>query len=114
MKLSFPLDIPHTDDETGSKLEKYLKKITEELEKLTTRNIDLRQNCRVAFVEVTTAVADTEVTIAHNLGVTPFMYVANIDLGGYVYDSSRSSWDGTNIYIKCSVANAAARLLVFG
>jgi len=56
--------------------------------------------------------ADTEFTFAHGLGRTPVgFFVMNIDKGGVVYDSG-TSWDATDIYLKCSAANAAVTLFV--
>jgi len=56
--------------------------------------------------------ADTEFTVAHGLGVAPIGFLTtNIDKGGVIYDSG-TAWDSTNIYLKCSVANAAVTLFL--
>lgn len=68
-----------------------------------------------AFTQVVadTGSADTEFTVAHGLGRTPVGFiVVRIDRAGIVYDSG-SAWDGTNIKLKCSAANAAVTLIIF-
>lgn len=111
MKLTFPLNIP---SQPGEELSSFLRTILAELRRFADRNIDIRQNCKVTNLTVTTTTADTEVTVAHNLGVTPFMYIANVDKGGIVYDSRKSEWGSTNIFIKCSIANASIAITVLG
>jgi hypothetical protein len=68
-----------------------------------------------AFTQVVadTGTADTEFTVAHGLGRTPVGFIAiRIDRAGIVYDSG-TAWDGTNIKLKCSAANAAVTLIIF-
>lgn len=56
--------------------------------------------------------ADTEITLAHGLGSTPVGFlVINIDKGGVVYDSG-TAWTSSNMYLKCSAANAAITLFL--
>ena len=58
-----------------------------------------------------TGTADTEFTVAHGLGATPTGYiVVSIDKAGIVYKGS-TAWDATNMYLKCSAANAALKLI---
>lgn len=60
-----------------------------------------------------TGTVDTEFAVAHGLGRTPVGFlVANKDQPADVYDSG-TAWDGTNIYLKCSAANAALLLIIF-
>jgi len=61
-----------------------------------------------------TGTANTEFTVAHNLGFTPDTYlVLKISVGGVIYTSTGgTAWGGENIYLKCTAANAAVRLLV--
>jgi len=108
MKFSFPTEIPIE----GEPLRLFLKAMVDEIRRFSDRNIDMRQNAKVTQVTVTTAAADTEVTVNHNLGVTPFMYIANVDNGGIIYDSRRSDWGINQIFIKCSTATATVQLLV--
>lgn|SRR3990167_3886396 len=109
MKFSFP-PVISSDVE---RLKDYLKLIIREVQRFSDRNIDMRQNCKVADVSVTTENADDEVIINHNLGVIPFMYIANVN-GGTVYDSRRSDWDGDQIFVKCTASNISARFLILG
>lgn len=63
-------------------------------------------------VYTSNAVADTEDTIAHGLGVAPIGFlVINIDKGGVVYDGG-TAWDSTNIYLKCSTAATTITLFL--
>ena len=56
--------------------------------------------------------ADTEFTIAHNVGAVPLGFiVTNIDKGGVVYDSG-TTWTSTNIYLKCTTANTNVTLFL--
>lgn len=71
------------------------------------------ENFQAKYIDVSdTGTADTEFTVTHNLGVVPTIYVWNIDRAGIVYDSRRVDWTIEEIYLKCSVANAALKLLV--
>lgn len=110
MKFSFPPVIP--DDLKG--LQEYLKLIIREVQRFSDRNVDLRQNCKVAFVSTTMGAADTEVTINHNLGVIPFMYIANGDKGGSFYDSRNSDWSESQIFVKHTATTISARFLILG
>jgi len=70
------------------------------------------ENIAGAFQVVTTAGADTEVTIAHELGATPIGFlVLRQDKAGSFYDSG-TAYDDTNIYVKCSTAAVTATLFV--
>lgn len=58
------------------------------------------------------AVADSEETIAHGLGATPVGFlVLRQDKAGSFYDSG-TAYDATNIYIKCSTATVTATLFI--
>jgi len=59
-----------------------------------------------------TGSANTEFTVSHKIGIVPSYYIWNIDKAGIVYDSRRSSWTTEEIYLKCSVANAALKILI--
>lgn len=73
---------------------------------------DRGQNVSGSFQVVTTAGADTEVTIAHGLGATPIGFIVlRQDKSASFYDSG-TAYDATNIYIKCSVATVTATLFV--
>lgn len=56
---------------------------------------------------------DTEFTVTHNLGTIPIGYdVKSQDAAGIVYDSRRTSWTKTQMYLKCNVANMNIVLFV--
>jgi len=56
---------------------------------------------------------DTEDTLAHGLGRTPTGYlVYGMDKAAIVYDGG-TAFTATNLYLKCNVATAAVRLIVF-
>ena len=119
MKISLPTGVPEYNERDGfiaysDKLRDYLKQIIDELRRFSDKGIDLRQNCRVAYITVTSSVVDGEIAVAHNLGITPFMYLWDIDRGGTVYDSRRADWTSSEIFVKCSVAAANIRITVFG
>lgn len=57
--------------------------------------------------------ADTEFAVTHHLGRIPSGYiVTSIDKPGVVYAGS-TAWTATEIYLKCSEANASIQLQVF-
>lgn len=87
-----------------------LKKIVDAL----TRNITFEDNIRAAMITVDdTGTAHTEFTVTHNLGKTPTGYIATLDSAGVVYDSSVDTWNPSTMALKCSVANAKLRIVVF-
>lgn len=60
------------------------------------------------------SVADTEMRVLHELGRAPrFFIVAMKDRAGDVYVSSYSSWGTQAIFLKSSVADLTATLLIF-
>lgn len=106
MRLSFP-QLPDK-----SAVSAWLDRFMSEFRRFETQ-IELRDNCKTHWVEyVTNATPDTEDTIPHTLGVTPFMYIWNIDANGVVYDSNRVLWNGTSIRLKCSISSAIVNLLI--
>jgi hypothetical protein len=111
MRLVLPATVP--TDVMG--ISHYLSSLSNELLRAFVGRIGLRDNCLSKYVEYTTnSVPNLEDVVQHNLGVTPFMYIYNLDKGGVLYDSSRSEWSASVVKLKCTVANASARLLVFG
>lgn len=56
--------------------------------------------------------ANTEFTVEHNMGRTPVYYIWNISKSGYIYDSRRDEWSSTEMYLKCSAANAELKILI--
>lgn len=69
-------------------------------------------NC-VSVTVADTGGANTEFTVAHSLKRIPTGYlVIRRDKGGVIYDSG-TTFTVANIYLKCSVANAAITVLIF-
>ncbi len=56
--------------------------------------------------------ADVEFTVQHKLGKTPRLYLYNIDRAGVVYDSRRSEWTTSEMFLKCSTANCSLVMTV--
>ena len=55
---------------------------------------------------------NTEFTVTHTVGAVPIGFLMiNSDKGGVVYDSG-TAWTSTNIYLKCSAANAAITIFL--
>ena len=62
---------------------------------------------------VSNAVADTEDTVAHNLGRTPVgIFVSAPDKSAVIYRGS-TAWDATNVYLKSTAVTTTADILVF-
>ena len=95
-------------------------RITDQLEAIKhiisalNKQLDLYDNLRCKILDVAdTGSANTEFSVTHGLGVKPVIYIANIDRSGIVYDSNRATWTDTVMTLKCSVANAVLKLVVF-
>jgi len=95
-------------DDLSKSIQHYIEDIYEEFN----GKIDL-VNQRVAQVTISdTGAANTEFAVTHNLGVVPTYYLWNINKSGVVYKGT-TAWTTTNIYLKCSVANAEVKIVVF-
>lgn len=57
--------------------------------------------------------ANADIVVAHNLGKVPDYYIWNIDRAGIVYDQNKAGWTTTSMTLRCSVANAVLKLVVF-
>lgn len=61
---------------------------------------------------VTPGVADTDFTIAHNLGRIPVGFITiSVDKAGVIYKGS-IAWTTSNITLKCSTATTTVRIFV--
>ena len=73
---------------------------------------DRGENISGSFQVVTSAGADTEFVVAHELGATPTGFlVVRTNKGGVVYDSG-TAWNDTNIYLKCTTASTTLTLFI--
>lgn len=62
----------------------------------------------------TPATPDTEFSVPHGLGRVPVdFFQAGGDKAARLYDSRRGSWDRNTIFLKCDVASASVRFLLF-
>lgn len=77
------------------------------------RGIALADNVDATVVAFTTPAApDAEVAVPHTLGKIPaYFIVASIDKGGVVYKSA-TAFTKTNVYVKCTAASAAVKLIL--
>ena len=62
---------------------------------------------------VSNAVANTEDTVAHNLGRTPVGVFVGLPNANAVIYSGPTAWNGTNIFLRASAATVTVSLLVF-
>lgn len=77
-------------------------------------NLVVGENVQVAIMRVAdTGVADTAFFVDHNLQRDPVGYWVNIDRAGVVYDGDRSTWNSTQIQLRCSVPHAVLTVIVF-
>lgn len=83
------------------------------LKAILDKGVSLNDNVDAAVVSYTSnATPDTEDTVAHTLGKIPtYFIVGDIDKGGVVYRSG-TTFTSTNIYLKCTVASAAIKLIL--
>lgn len=70
------------------------------------------ENISGSFQVVTTAGADTEVTVAHGLGSAPIGFIVLRQNKSASFYDSGTAYDATNIYIKCSTATVTATLFI--
>jgi hypothetical protein len=118
-----------TRQNTFSIIDPNQKRVAEDFYKLTNKNIsfghqmmyvnnvlqggNLDQNIDGVPVEITnTGTVNTQFSVTHNLGRIPLQYdVKYINGNGVVYDSG-TTWTKTQIFLKCSLANAHIRLFI--
>jgi len=106
--VSLPMQVPENLEE----LVDYVGRLAEEFRKMGNDGMPIRMNKHVTYMQTTTPGANVEFTLIHNLGFIPFMYVWNVDAAATIYDSRKSSWTQTQMFLKCSVATVGASILV--
>jgi len=84
------------------------------LDSILNGGITFEDNMDCKVIDYTSnGVADTEDTVAHGLGKVPTGYiVASVDKAGIVYKSG-TAHTSTNLFLKCSAATTAVKLIVF-
>lgn len=76
--------------------------------------LTLQDNLQCVILDIAdSGPANTAIAISHDLGKIPIVYIWNIDRAGIVYDSNKAGWDTDSMELKCSVANAVLKLIVF-
>ena len=95
-------------------LEQELMSFSLELAQIINKGLKFSDNFNAEIKTIAdSGAANSENTVAHTLKRVPTGYlVLKINAAGVVYDSG-TVWTDTDIYLKCSVANAAITLLVF-
>lgn len=93
---------------------KVIEEVLSNLGNLLNRGISFDDNIDCRELTVTTNVApDTEDTIPHTLGRIPVRFiVTDINKGGVVY-RGLTAFTKTNIYLKCTTASTAVKVLIF-
>jgi len=83
------------------------------LQAILDKGISLQDNIDADVISYTSnGTPDTEDTVAHTLGKIPtYFIVGDIDKGGIVYRSG-TTFTSSNIYVKCTVASAAVKLIL--
>lgn len=100
-------------DKYAKDLETTLDKIFGKIKQILNGGILFSDNFDAQLKTVTTAGADTEVSVAHTLKRTPTGYlVYSRDKAAVIYDST-TAWTANNIYIKANVATVTAKLIIF-
>ena len=107
------IDLASLEDFTRELLETLLK-YSVNLADVINGGIKLDENLNVKILTIAdSGNADSENTVAHTLKRVPsYFIVVNIDKGGVVYDGG-TAWTNTNVYLKCTVANCAIKVLIF-
>lgn len=103
-------DKPTNDFEKS--LEQELLSFTQELAQILNGGIKFSDNFNAAILDISdSGIADAANTLTHGLKRTPIGFlVLNINKAGAVYSSSFSD---TTAVIKCNVANATIKVMVF-
>lgn len=94
-------------------LNEALFRYTTKLGDLLNSGLKFTDNNDVYITSVTTALANAELEVDHNLKRIPNGYiVVSVDKAACIYDGS-SAWTATHIYIKSNAATTAVKLLIF-
>ena len=105
---------PKPRDRADEDLFNVLSEFTNDVIKILNGGILFSDNFDCKLVTYTSnATPNTEDTFAHGLGRLPVGYlVYGMDKAAIVYDGG-TAFTATNLYLKCNVATAAVKLLVF-
>lgn len=96
--------IKDLDEETAKIIDGYIGEMHHEI------------NNRVpsrGFETTTPGTANVEFRVTHNLGYIPINFLlVDINASGRIYRSTQA-WDKTNAYLKCTVASAKVRVIIW-
>ena len=114
MQIRTKLKTPREETEFDKSLTQELLSAWRELSVLLNGGLKFSDNFDAQIITVAdTGTANAENTIAHTLKRVPTGFlVLNINKAGVMYDSG-TAWTASAIYLKCSVANATVKILVF-
>ena len=113
--------IQEDDPEANVRLTQYLQDLNRMARSLTFLDSDggITSGRRCLNIDavwvryVSNAVADTEDTVAHNLGRVPAgIWISAPDKSSVIYRGT-TAWTSTNIYLKASAATTTVDILVF-
>lgn len=92
----------------------FLEEVLSNLDNILNSGIKFSDNFDGETLSYTSnAIADTEDAVAHTLNRVPIGFiVVDTDKGGVVYRSG-TAFTNTNIYLKCSTASTALKVLVY-
>lgn len=109
-KPSFPIP----ESEYDKRLQEILLPYFQELQDIINGGLRFGVNHNVQIISFTTnGTANTEDTVAHTLKRVPVGFIlVNSNKAASLYDSG-TAWTATNVYLKCNVASAAVKIMVF-
>lgn len=102
------------ESEFDKSLEDELLSYSIDMSKILNNGLKFSDNFNAQIKTYTSnGAANTEDAVAHTLKRVPTGFIIiNRDKAGVVYDSG-TSWTATNLYLKCSVATVALKVLIF-
>lgn len=90
------------------------ERLVQQIKAALLKRLTFDDNVESSAVDIPdTGPADSVFVVQHNLGKVPKYYMARLDKAGVVYDYNRDLWTPTQMQLKCSVASASVKLIVF-
>lgn len=114
MQIPSKLRLPEPQDKRERDLQYALTNFSRFLIDLLNGGLRFADNFDAEIKSITTnGTANTEDAVSHSLKRVPTGYlILNRDKAGVVYDSG-TPWTATSIYLKCSVATVAVKIMIF-
>ena len=105
---------PKPRDRADEDLFNVLSEFTDDVIKILNKGILFSDNVDCELVDYTSnGTPDTEDTVVHGLGRVPVGFlVYSLDKAGIIYDGGTAN-TAVNLYLKCSVATVASKIIVF-